>query len=74
VEWPAARQITSGWLWYRCATPLRLRDGVEGVGSAVGLAEAREVVEVEHLELDGVFSVKPQHLLLRRDLLREREW
>eukprot|EP00966_Prymnesium_polylepis_P195123 4523299-Prymnesium_polylepis.1 len=47
--------------------PLRLRHGVEGVGSTVGLAKAREVVEVEHL--DRVFSVKPQHLLLWRDLL-----
>ena len=39
----------------------RLGDGVEHVGLAVGLAEAGEVVEVQHL--DAVFSVKPEDLV-----------
>jgi hypothetical protein len=39
--------------------------GVERVGLAVGLAEAREVVEVKHL--DTVFSVKPESLVARGD-------
>ena len=39
--------------------------GVEGVGLAVGLANAGEVVEVKHFH--SVFSVEPENLLARGD-------
>ena len=38
-----------------------LGTGVEGVGLAVGLTKAREVVEMQHL--DAVFCVEPENLV-----------
>ena len=43
----------------------RLGDGVEHVGLAVGLAEAGEVVEVQHF--DAVFCMEPENLVTGGD-------